>query len=83
MNFGGYNGSDKLVGESGKFSQQKTITRNCKFTMIGLISFYLQGKLPVGSKDAGINIIVHPYDNTTDKDFIIKNSNRESTLQVD
>ena len=35
----GYNGGEKLVGERGKICQQKTSTRNCKFTMIGLASF--------------------------------------------
>ena len=78
----GYNGGEKLVGERGTISQQKTSTRNRKFTMIGLTSFdgepvmcvlILEGKLPNGSIEAGIDITVHPDGTTTDSDFIIKN----------
>ena len=78
----GYNGGEKFVGERGTISQQKTSTRNRKFTMIGLTSFdgepvmcvlILEGKLPNGSIEAGIDITVHPDGTTTDSDFIIKN----------
>ena len=36
----GYNGGEKLVGERGTICQQKTSTRNRKFTMIGYLLWW-------------------------------------------
>ena len=79
----GHNGGELLLTEKGKVPQRKASTRSRKFTMIGLTSFsgepvmcvlIIEGKLPNGSIESGVDITINPDGQVTDKDFIIKNS---------
>ena len=81
----GHHGGELLLAEKGTTAQRKTSTRNRKFTMIGLTSFtgepvmcvlILEGKLPNGAIEAGVDIQVKPNGKTTDSDFILKNSGK-------
>ena len=58
-------------------------TRSCKFTMIGLASFFgehvmcvliIEGKLSNGSIESGVDITINPDGKVTDEDFIVRNS---------
>ena len=81
----GHNGGELLLTERGKVPQRKASTRNRKFTMIGLTSFsgepvmcvlIIEGKVPNGAIEAGIDIEVQPEGQPSDEDFIIKNSGK-------
>ena len=81
----GYVGGEKVLTEKGTIGQRKTSNRSRKFTLIGLTNFsgepvmcllILEGKLPNGAIEAGIDIRVQPEGTTTDHDFILKNSGK-------
>ena len=69
--------------EKGRVPQKKISTRNRKFTMIGLTALtgvpimciiIIDGNRPDGSIKAGIDINIQPKVDSTDHDFILKNS---------
>ena len=73
----------KLLTGVGKIPQEKSSTRNRRFTMIGLTAFtgepvmcilILEGKNPKGNIEAGIDISVSPVGDNKDSNFILSNS---------
>ena len=65
----GHNRGELLLTEKGKVPQRKASTQSCKFTMIGLTSFsgepvmcvlIIEGKLPNGSIESGVDITINP-----------------------
>jgi len=81
----GHHGGELLLAEKGTIAQRKASTRNRKFTLIGLTSFtgkpimcviIIEGKLPNGSIEAGVDIRIQPNGKSTDKDFIFNNSGK-------
>ena len=66
-----------------EYPKKKIPTKSKKFTMIGLTALtgepvmyilIIEGKLPNGSIEAGIDFTVTPTGSSSDSDFIIKNS---------
>ena len=81
----GHHGGELLLAEKGTIAQRKSSTRNRKFTLIGLTSFtgdpvmcviIIEGKLPNGAIEAGVDIRIEPNGKSTDKDFLINNSGK-------
>ena len=81
----GHNGGELLIIEKGKVPQRKASTQNRKFTMIGLTSFtgepvmcviIIEGKIPNGAIKAGVDIQVQPDGDSSNEDFILRNSGK-------
>jgi len=79
----GHVAGQKLLTGVGKIPQEKSSTRNRRFTMIGLTAFtgepvmcilILEGKNPKGNIEAGIDISVSPVGDNQDSNFILSNS---------
>ena len=79
----GHAGGELLLTAKKSVGQKRCSTRNRKFTLIGLTAFsgepvmcviIIEGKLPNGSIEAGIDITVTPKGSIDDDDFIFKNS---------
>ena len=81
----GHHGGELLLVEKGTIAQRKVSTRNRKFTLIGLTSFtgdpvmcviIIEGKLPNGAIEVGVDIWVQQNGKSTDKDFIMIKSGK-------
>ena len=79
----GHSGCELLITEKGKVPQRKASTQNRKFTMVGLTSFtgepvmcvvIIEGKFLNGAIEAGVDIQVQPDGDSSDEDFILRNS---------
>ena len=78
----GHAGGELLLTAKKSVGQKRCSTRNRKFTLIGLTTFsgepvmcviIIEGKLPNGSIEAGIDNTVTPKGSIDDDDFIFKN----------
>ena len=83
MKSDGHAGGELLLTARKSVGQRKCSTRNRKFTLIGLTAFtgepvmcviIVEGKLPNGAIEAGIDITVEPSGCIDDPDFIFNNS---------
>ena len=83
MKGNGYVGGKLLLGERGYIAQEKSLSKNRKFTIIGFMALtgdpvmcvlIFEGKKPNGSIEAGINITVKPIGSPSDANFIEINS---------
>ena len=83
----GHAGGELLLTAKKSVGQRKCSTRNRKFTLIGLTAFsgepvmcviIVEGKLPNGAIEAGIDITVTPKGSIDDPDFIFNNSGNGS-----
>ena len=79
----GHVGGQLYVCGRKEYPKKKIPTKSKKFTMIGLTALtgepvmcilIIEGKLPNGSIEAGIDFTVTPTGSSSDSDFIIKNS---------
>ena len=89
----GINGGELLLTKKGKVPQRKASTHNRKFTMIRLTSFsgepamcvlIIEGKLPNGAIEAGVDIAINPNGSSTDEDSssrIVDLKNTPQTVQ--
>ena len=79
----GHVGRQLFLTAPGRVPQQKSSSKNRKFTLIGLTALIgervmciiiFEGKTPNGSIEAGIDLSITPIGITTDEDFVENNS---------